>query len=361
MSVEVVPSVVEPERDGVFVVNLAEEDVVPEQLSSVGASSDPVKDYLGRIGRVPLLDAEQEVELSQRIESGLFANHILSLESKVQQGEKVTPTDQKLVQAWLGANATRDELEWMAEDGKQAKLHMIEANLRLAVSIAKKYQGRGMPFSDLIQYANEGLIRGVEKFDFARGYKFSTYASWWIRQSITRAIHDSTRVIRLPLHMGEKLDSMRKEERDFLKAHDREPTIAELAEQMELPYEKILEYKRYARDAISLETPVREGGARYESGATIGEVIEDEKAATVEDTVEYTQLKKALIAMLDTFDEREAGIIAMRFGLDNGQPKTLDDVGKVYGVTRERIRQIEAKTMSKLRHPSRSAWLREYL
>jgi RNA polymerase primary sigma factor len=361
MSVEAVPVVVEPGRDAVFVVNLAQEEAAPERLAGTGASDDPVKDYLSRIGRVPLLNAELEVELSKRIESGLFASHILGLESKLQTGEKLAPADRKLTTAWLGSKATRDELEWVAEDGRQAKLHMIEANLRLAVSIAKKYQGRGMPYPDLIQYANEGLIRGVEKFDFTKGYKFSTYASWWIRQSITRALLDSTRVIRIPVHMGEKINTMHKEEREFLQTHGREPTLEELAKEMKLPHEKVRDFKKYARDAVSLETPVGEGGARYNDGDTLGDVIEDEKAENVEEAVEFTALQEALVATLDTFTEKEANIISLRFGLVDGTSWTLDDVGKLYGVTRERIRQIESKIMSKLRHPSRSHLLRDYL
>jgi RNA polymerase primary sigma factor len=307
------------------------------QLVSAGATADPVKDYLKQIGKVPLLNAEQEVELAKRIEAGLFA------EEKLNSGEKLTP---KL----------RKEFDWIAEDGRRAKNHLLEANLRLVVSLAKRYTGRGMLFLDLIQEGNLGLIRAVEKFDYTKGYKFSTYATWWIRQAITRAMADQARTIRIPVHMVEVINKLARVQRQMLQDLGREPTPEELAAELDMTPEKVIEVQKYGREPISLHTPLGEDG-----DSEFGDLIEDSEAIVPAEAVSFTLLQEQLHSVLDTLSEREAGVVSMRFGLTDGQPKTLDEIGKVYGVTRERIRQIESKTMSKLRHPSRSQVLRDYL
>ena len=310
----------------------------PEQtVLTAGATADPVKDYLKQIGRVALLNAELEVELAMRIEAGLFA------EEKLNSGEKM---DRKL----------KRELEWIAEDGRRAKNHLLEANLRLVVSLAKRYTGRGMLFLDLIQEGNLGLIRAVEKFDYTKGYKFSTYATWWIRQAITRAMADQARTIRIPVHMVEVINKLARVQRQMLQDLGREPTPEELAKELDMTPEKVVEVQKYGREPISLHTPLGEEG-----DSEFGDLIEDSEAIVPADAVSFTLLQEQLHSVLDTLSEREAGVVAMRFGLTDGQPKTLDEIGKVYGVTRERIRQIESKTMSKLRHPSRSQVLRDYL
>jgi RNA polymerase primary sigma factor len=303
-----------------------------------GASADPVKDYLKQIGKVALLDARQEVELAKRIEAGLFA------EEKLAGGGGV-----------LRAGQCAD-LELVAEDGRRAKAHLVEANLRLVVSLARRYTGRGMLFLDLIQEGNLGLIRGVEKFDYAKGYKFSTYATWWIRQAITRAMADQARTIRLPAHMVEIVGRLARVQRQLLQDLGREPTAAELAAGLDLSPEKVLEVQKYAREPISLHIPLGEDG-----GTEFGDLIEDAEAVQPGEAVSFTLLQEQLHAVLGTLSEREAGVVSLRFGLTDGQPRTLDEIGKVYGVTRERIRQIESKIMSKLRHPSRSSLLRDYL
>lgn len=310
----------------------------PEQtVMTAGATADPVKDYLKQIGRVALLNAELEVELATRVEVGLFA------ESKLKSEKKL---DKKL----------KRELEHLVEDGKRAKNHLLEANLRLVVSLAKRYTGRGMLFLDLIQEGNLGLIRAVEKFDYTKGYKFSTYATWWIRQAITRAMADQARTIRIPVHMVEVINKLARVQRQMLQDLGREPTPEELAKELDMTPEKVVEVQKYGREPISLHTPLGEEG-----DSEFGDLIEDSEAVVPADAVSFTLLQEQLHSVLDTLSEREAGVVAMRFGLTDGQPKTLDEIGKVYGVTRERIRQIESKTMSKLRHPSRSQVLRDYL
>ncbi|RII09436.1 RNA polymerase principal sigma factor HrdB [Streptomyces sp. YIM 130001] len=321
-----------------FVLSDDDEDDAPaQQVAVAGATADPVKDYLKQIGKVPLLNAEQEVELAKRIEAGLFA------EDKLANSDKLAP---KL----------KRELEIIAEDGRRAKNHLLEANLRLVVSLAKRYTGRGMLFLDLIQEGNLGLIRAVEKFDYTKGYKFSTYATWWIRQAITRAMADQARTIRIPVHMVEVINKLARVQRQMLQDLGREPTPEELAKELDMTPEKVIEVQKYGREPISLHTPLGEDG-----DSEFGDLIEDSEAVVPADAVSFTLLQEQLHSVLDTLSEREAGVVSMRFGLTDGQPKTLDEIGKVYGVTRERIRQIESKTMSKLRHPSRSQVLRDYL
>ena len=332
------PTIAEDEKEASFVVSAADDTDEPEQQVMVaGATADPVKDYLKQIGKVPLLNAELEVELATRIEAGLFA------EEKLAKGGKISAKLQ-------------EELEWIAEDGRRAKNHLLEANLRLVVSLAKRYTGRGMLFLDLIQEGNLGLIRAVEKFDYTKGYKFSTYATWWIRQAITRAMADQARTIRIPVHMVEVINKLARVQRQMLQDLGREPTPEELAKELDMTPEKVIEVQKYGREPISLHTPLGEDG-----DSEFGDLIEDSEAIVPADAVSFTLLQEQLHAVLDTLSEREAGVVSMRFGLTDGQPKTLDEIGKVYGVTRERIRQIESKTMSKLRHPSRSQVLRDYL
>ncbi|AKT52763.1 RNA polymerase sigma factor [Arsenicicoccus sp. oral taxon 190] len=326
------------ETDGGFVYREDDEDdAPPQQVVTAGATADPVKDYLKQIGKVALLNAEQEVELAKRIEAGLFA------EERLNSGDKI---DMKL----------KRELWWISQDGKKAKNHLLEANLRLVVSLAKRYTGRGMLFLDLIQEGNLGLIRAVEKFDYTKGYKFSTYATWWIRQAITRAMADQARTIRIPVHMVEVINKLARVQRQMLQDLGREPTPEELAKELDMTPEKVVEVQKYGREPISLHTPLGEDG-----DSEFGDLIEDSEAVVPADAVSFTLLQEQLHSVLDTLSEREAGVVSMRFGLTDGQPKTLDEIGKVYGVTRERIRQIESKTMSKLRHPSRSQVLRDYL
>jgi RNA polymerase primary sigma factor len=336
--VKVDPTIVEDEKQATFIVSDADDAGEPEQQVMVaGATADPVKDYLKQIGKVPLLNAEMEVELAKRIEAGLFS------EEKLAKGGKISA---KLL----------EELEWIADDGKRAKNHLLEANLRLVVSLAKRYTGRGMLFLDLIQEGNLGLIRAVEKFDYTKGYKFSTYATWWIRQAITRAMADQARTIRIPVHMVEVINKLARVQRQMLQDLGREPTPEELAKELDMTPEKVVEVQKYGREPISLHTPLGEDG-----DSEFGDLIEDSEAVVPADAVSFTLLQEQLHSVLDTLSEREAGVVSMRFGLTDGQPKTLDEIGKVYGVTRERIRQIESKTMSKLRHPSRSQVLRDYL
>jgi RNA polymerase primary sigma factor len=327
----------EGEETGFVIRDDDEDDAPAQQVVTAGATADPVKDYLKQIGKVALLNAEQEVELAKRIEAGLFA------EEKLNSGEKL---DMKV----------KRELWWIAQDGKKAKNHLLEANLRLVVSLAKRYTGRGMLFLDLIQEGNLGLIRAVEKFDYTKGYKFSTYATWWIRQAITRAMADQARTIRIPVHMVEVINKLARVQRQMLQDLGREPTPEELAKELDMTPEKVVEVQKYGREPISLHTPLGEDG-----DSEFGDLIEDSEAVVPADAVSFTLLQEQLHSVLDTLSEREAGVVSMRFGLTDGQPKTLDEIGKVYGVTRERIRQIESKTMSKLRHPSRSQVLRDYL
>jgi len=325
-------------EENAFTLKASEEDDAPVQtVMTAGATADPVKDYLKQIGRVALLNAELEVELATRVEVGLFAEEKLKHEKKLDKKYK-------------------RELEFLVEDGKRAKNHLLEANLRLVVSLTTRYTGRGMLFLDLIQEGNLGLIRAVEKFDYTKGYKFSTYATWWIRQAITRAMADQARTIRIPVHMVEVINKLARVQRQMLQDLGREPTPEELAKELDMTPEKVVEVQKYGREPISLHTPLGEEG-----DSEFGDLIEDSEAVVPADAVSFTLLQEQLHSVLDTLSEREAGVVAMRFGLTDGQPKTLDEIGKVYGVTRERIRQIESKTMSKLRHPSRSQVLRDYL
>jgi RNA polymerase primary sigma factor len=329
---EVLPS-------GALVLSLVDdEDEVPVYSSAItGATADPVKDYLKQIGKVALLNAAEEVELAMRIEAGLFAEDKLA-----------TTTN-------LSKEAER-ELRWVAKDGQRAKSHLLGANLRLVVSLAKRYTGRGMQFLDLIQEGNLGLIRAVEKFDYTKGFKFSTYATWWIRQAITRAMADQARTIRIPVHMVEVINKLARVQRQMLQDLGREPTPEELSRELDMTPEKVVEVQKYGREPISLHTPLGEDG-----DSEFGDLIEDTEAVVPADAVGFTMLQKQLESLLDSLSEREAGVIRMRFGLGDGMPKTLDQIGDTFGVTRERIRQIESKTMAKLRHPSRSQSLRDYL
>ena len=324
------------EDEGFSLSDADDADEPEQQVMAAGATADPVKDYLKQIGKVALLNAEQEVQLAKRIEAGLFAEETLH--------SQAVPQDQSV------------DLEWISEDGRRAKNHLLEANLRLVVSLAKRYTGRGMLFLDLIQEGNLGLIRAVEKFDYTKGYKFSTYATWWIKQAITRAMADQARTIRIPVHMVEVINKLARVQRQMLQDLGREPTPEELAKELDMTPEKVVEVQKYGREPISLHTPLGEDG-----DSEFGDLIEDSEAVVPAEAVNFTLLQEQLHDVLDTLSEREAGVVSMRFGLTDGQPKTLDEIGKVYGVTRERIRQIESKTMSKLRHPSRSQVLRDYL
>ncbi|PPF24813.1 RNA polymerase sigma factor [Rathayibacter rathayi] len=330
---------VEPLPSGALVLSFGgEDDEVPVYSTAItGATADPVKDYLKQIGKVALLNAAEEVELAMRIEAGLFA------EDKLANSSDLSP---ELVR----------ELRWVAKDGQRAKSHLLGANLRLVVSLAKRYTGRGMQFLDLIQEGNLGLIRAVEKFDYTKGFKFSTYATWWIRQAITRAMADQARTIRIPVHMVEVINKLARVQRQMLQDLGREPTPEELSRELDMTPEKVVEVQKYGREPISLHTPLGEDG-----DSEFGDLIEDTEAVVPADAVGFTMLQKQLESLLDSLSEREAGVIRMRFGLGDGMPKTLDQIGDTFGVTRERIRQIESKTMAKLRHPSRSQSLRDYL
>ncbi|MFF1634960.1 RNA polymerase sigma factor [Leifsonia sp. NPDC058248] len=334
------PAVVEePLPTGALVLRAVDEDDdIPVYSSAItGATADPVKDYLKQIGKVALLNAAEEVELAMRIEAGLFAEDKLAN----------TPNMPKELER---------ELRWVARDGQRAKSHLLGANLRLVVSLAKRYTGRGMQFLDLIQEGNLGLIRAVEKFDYTKGFKFSTYATWWIRQAITRAMADQARTIRIPVHMVEVINKLARVQRQMLQDLGREPTPEELSRELDMTPEKVIEVQKYGREPISLHTPLGEDG-----DSEFGDLIEDTEAVVPADAVGFTMLQKQLESLLDSLSEREAGVIRMRFGLGDGMPKTLDQIGDTFGVTRERIRQIESKTMAKLRHPSRSQSLRDYL
>ncbi|MWB99640.1 RNA polymerase sigma factor [Agromyces seonyuensis] len=332
---------VEPHPTGALVLRAVDDDdEVPVYSTLItGATADPVKDYLKQIGKVALLNAAEEVELAMRIEAGLFAEEKLSQMSDAERRSK------------LGR-----ELQWVARDGQRAKSHLLGANLRLVVSLAKRYTGRGMQFLDLIQEGNLGLIRAVEKFDYTKGFKFSTYATWWIRQAITRAMADQARTIRIPVHMVEVINKLARVQRQMLQDLGREPTPEELSRELDMTPEKVIEVQKYGREPISLHTPLGEDG-----DSEFGDLIEDTEAVVPADAVGFTMLQKQLESLLDSLSEREAGVIRMRFGLGDGMPKTLDQIGDTFGVTRERIRQIESKTMAKLRHPSRSQSLRDYL
>ncbi|AZS36837.1 RNA polymerase principal sigma factor HrdB [Microbacterium lemovicicum] len=334
------PAFTEPLPTGAIVISSGDDDEVPVYSTMItGATADPVKDYLKQIGKVPLLNAAEEVELAMRIEAGLFAEEKLS---HMTAAEK--------------SGQTGLDLQWVARDGQRAKSHLLGANLRLVVSLAKRYTGRGMQFLDLIQEGNLGLIRAVEKFDYTKGFKFSTYATWWIRQAITRAMADQARTIRIPVHMVEVINKLARVQRQMLQDLGREPTPEELSRELDMTPEKVIEVQKYGREPISLHTPLGEDG-----DSEFGDLIEDTEAVVPADAVGFTMLQRQLESLLDSLSEREAGVIRMRFGLGDGQPKTLDQIGDTFGVTRERIRQIESKTMAKLRHPSRSQSLRDYL
>jgi RNA polymerase primary sigma factor len=328
---------------GDFVWDEEESDALRQARkdAELTASTDSVRAYLKQIGKVALLNAEEEVELSKRIEAGLYATQLMA--EIAERGEKLPA-------------AQRRDMAWICRDGVRAKNHLLEANLRLVVSLAKRYTGRGMAFLDLTQEGNVGLIRAVEKFDYTRGYKFSTYATWWIRQAITRAMADQARTIRIPVHMVEMINKLGRIERGLLQDLGREPTPEELAKELDITPEKVLEVRQYAREPISLDQTIGDEGDSH-----LGDFIEDSEAVVAIDAVSFTLLQDQLKSVLETLSEREAGVMRLRFGLTNGQPRTLDEIGQVYGVTRERIRQIESKTMSKLRHPSRSQVLRDYL
>ena len=335
----------EPKEKGAFVVrddddddNLAPSGNPKRRVVAAGATADPVKDYLKQIGRVSLLNAEQEVDLSERIEAGLYAQHLLDTEGDQLDFKR------------------RRELKWAANDGKKAKDHLLEANLRLVVSLAKRYTGRGMLFLDLIQEGNLGLIKAVEKFDYTKGYKFSTYATWWIRQAITRAIADQARTIRIPVHMVETINRLVRAQRQLLQTLGREPSPEEVAKEMELPVERVREIMKISQDPVSLETPIGE-----EEDSHLGDFIQDDQVTVPADAATFTLLHEQLMEVLDTLTEREQKVLRLRFGLDDGRPRTLEEVGREFNVTRERIRQIEAKALRKLRHPSRSKKLKDYL
>ncbi len=340
---EVHPEVEEDEDaivvpEGALVLSSKEDDDIPVQTTSItGATADPVKDYLKQIGKVALLNAELEVELAKRIEAGLFAEEKLA-------------TDKK-----LSRDMGRD-LKWVVKDGQRAKSHLLEANLRLVVSLAKRYTGRGMQFLDLIQEGNLGLIRAVEKFDYTKGYKFSTYATWWIRQAITRAMADQARTIRIPVHMVEVINKLSRVQRQLLQDLGREPTPEELARELDMTPEKVVEVQKYGREPISLSTPLGEDG-----DSEFGDLIEDTEAVQPADAVAFRIMQREIERLLDTLTPREAAVIRSRYGIGDGVMKTLDQIGEEHGVTRERIRQIEAKTMSKLKHPSRAQWLRDFI
>jgi len=334
------PAFTEPLPTGAIVISSSDDEDVPVYSTMItGATADPVKDYLKQIGKVPLLNAAEEVELAMRIEAGLFAEEKLSHMTAAEKSNQVGL-----------------DLQWVARDGQRAKSHLLGANLRLVVSLAKRYTGRGMQFLDLIQEGNLGLIRAVEKFDYTKGFKFSTYATWWIRQAITRAMADQARTIRIPVHMVEVINKLARVQRQMLQDLGREPTPEELSRELDMTPEKVIEVQKYGREPISLHTPLGEDG-----DSEFGDLIEDTEAVVPADAVGFTMLQRQLESLLDSLSEREAGVIRMRFGLGDGQPKTLDQIGDTFGVTRERIRQIESKTMAKLRHPSRSQSLRDYL
>lgn len=347
----------DPKDNETYVVTNTPEDELAGRTDIVGATTDPVKDYLKAIGKVPLLEAAQEVEISKDIEAGLMARYIRNLRVR----DEKTPDEVALLDRWK--EASDDELTWLDDNGANEKNHMLEANLRLVVSIAKRYVGRGMLFLDLIEEGNIGLIRGVEKFDYTKGYKFSTYATWWIRQNITRAMADQARTIRIPVHMHEVLSKMERISREKELELGRPATPEELAIELDMTPEKIKEIRKYGRETVSLDSPLGDGGGRGrgQSESNFGDLIVDTDAFDAFDSAQFHDLQRALEDVLETLDEREAGVIRMRYGLEDGVPKKLDEIGEVYDVTRERIRQIQVETMAKLRHPSRSRLLWDYL
>ncbi|MBQ1457677.1 MULTISPECIES: RNA polymerase sigma factor RpoD [Butyrivibrio] len=310
---------------------------------------DPVRMYLKEIGKVPLLNADQEIVLAQDMENGMLAERVLKAQDR-------SSLDLKDDEKELIEGKTDEELKELIELGNDAKNKLAEANLRLVVSIAKRYVGRGMLFLDLIQEGNLGLIKAVEKFDFRKGFKFSTYATWWIRQAITRAIADQARTIRIPVHMVETINKLIRISRQLLQELGREPLPEEIAKEMNMPVERVREILKISQEPVSLETPIGE-----EEDSHLGDFIQDDNVPVPADAAAFTLLKEQLVEVLGTLTEREQKVLRLRFGLDDGRARTLEEVGKEFNVTRERIRQIEAKALRKLRHPSRSRKLKDYL
>ena len=329
----------ERDKDGSFTVSDSDEADEPAQkVVTAGATADPVKDYLKQIGKVALLNAAQEVELAKRIEAGLYAEHLLGTQGNDLEAKY------------------RRELHRIAQDGQRAKNHLLEANLRLVVSLAKRYTGRGMLFLDLIQEGNLGLIRAVEKFDYTKGYKFSTYATWWIRQAITRAMADQARTIRIPVHMVETINKLVRVQRQLLQDLGRDPTFEEIGDEMGISADRVREIQKISQEPVSLETPIGE-----EEDSQLGDFIEDSMAVAPPEAASDSMLREQLDQVLDGLADRERKVIKFRFGLEDGHPRTLEEVGREFGVTRERIRQIESKTLAKLRHPSRSSRLKDFM
>jgi RNA polymerase nonessential primary-like sigma factor len=328
--------------DPAAVVEEVDERLPDLDEQSAALSADLVRVYLNEIGKVALLNAEQEVELSKRIEAGLYADHLLA-DARTNPGTKLTP-------------AKRRDLQALAADGRRAKEHLLQANLRLVVSLAKRYTGHGLPFLDLIQEGNLGLVRAVEKFDYTKGFKFSTYATWWIRQAITRAMADQGRTIRLPVHLVEQVNKLERTRRLLHQQLGRDATEEELGRELDITPERVTELFQYGRDLVSLDQTVGD-----DEDAQLGDFIEDSDAADAQDAVEFGFMREQLDAVLDTLESRERQVLRMRYGLDDGRPRTLDEIGKAFGLSRERIRQIERDTMAKLRHPSRSQALRDYV
>jgi len=330
-------------EEGVDILDAAPEEAEgrpeagPSDEARRPVTSDLVRIYLREIGRVPLLTAEDEVELAKAIEAGLFA-------------------DEKLAGGQPCRGARQAELSLLAAEGLRAKQRLIEANLRLVVSIAKRYIGRGLSFLDLIQEGNLGLIRAVEKFDYTKGFKFSTYATWWIRQAITRAIADQARTIRIPVHMVESINKVHRVQRQMIQELEREPTVEELADKVDMTPARVREIMRISQDPLSLDSPVGE-----EDDSNLADFIEDQQAEAPAEMAARKMLGDAVLEALDELNDREKEVVRLRFGLADGQARTLEEVGKEFGVTRERIRQIESKTLAKLRHPHRSQKLRDYL
>ena len=354
------------EQSNVDILRITEEDEVDDEESILSEEDevevenidlsvpdgisieDPVRMYLKEIGKVPLLTAEEEIDLAQKMEAGAVAKEkIAVLEKRIGTVDEQEETEIK---------TEIEELKKDLEAGDEAKKRLAEANLRLVVSIAKRYVGRGMLFLDLIQEGNLGLIKAVEKFDYRKGYKFSTYATWWIRQAITRAIADQARTIRIPVHMVETINKLIRVSRQLLQELGREPTPEEIAEEMSLPVERVREILKISQEPVSLETPIGE-----EEDSHLGDFIQDDNVPVPADAAAFTLLKEQLVEVLGTLTEREQKVLRLRFGLDDGRARTLEEVGKEFNVTRERIRQIEAKALRKLRHPSRSRKLKDYL
>ena len=354
------------EKNGVDVLRITEDDDIPDEEILLGDEEevdmenidlsipdgvgieDPVRMYLKEIGKVPLLSAEEEIELAQKMEQGVkAAEQIEILKADL---DSLSPEDREIVEKQI------KELEFEVMDGDDAKKRLAEANHRLVVSIAKRYVGRGMLFLDLIQEGNLGLIKAVEKFDYRKGYKFSTYATWWIRQAITRAIADQARTIRIPVHMVETINKLIRVSRQLLQELGREPSPEEIAKEMNMPEDRVREILKISQEPVSLETPIGE-----EEDSHLGDFIQDDNVPVPADAAASTLLKEQLEEVLGTLTEREQKVLRLRFGLNDGRARTLEEVGKEFSVTRERIRQIEAKALRKLRHPSRSRKLKDYL